>query len=108
MNIADAILPVATTAVSQAILNAIGALKLEPLANWGWNSGIASPVTYVVAAGTAALACLWTAKRNGTKALLVGIGLLALLASLWGYTWVISSPITSQNIGFYDLVGYIS
>jgi hypothetical protein len=107
MSLVDAILPVAATAVSQAILNAVGALKLEPLPDWGWNAGITSAGTYVVASGTAAVACLLTARRNGTKALLIVIGLLAFLASLRAYTWVIS-PANLQNSGSYDWVGYIS
>jgi hypothetical protein len=100
------LIPVAATPILQAILNFAGLLRLEPLAHWGWNADFIFPITYVVTTGSATVACLWAAKTNRAKAILIGIGMLVLLISLRIYTSVLTLP--PENIFLYDLSGYTS
>jgi len=107
VDVRNILIPVAATPVLQAILNFAGLLKLVPLGHWGWNEDILLPITYVVATGSAAVACLWPAQSNRTKAILIGVGLLVLLASLGVYTWVSTSP-PKDILWLYDAAGYVS
>jgi hypothetical protein len=107
MDIRNSLVPVAATPILQAILNFAGLLKLEPLSHWGWSEDILLPITYVVTTGSAAIACLWSAQRNRSKAILIGIGLVVLLSSLGTYTWVSTTP-PADPLWLYDVAGYVS
>jgi hypothetical protein len=108
MSLQDTIAPVGATAILQAILNAVGQLKLVPLGHWTWDSNLAFTVTYVVSIGAAAIACLLPAQTNKRKALLIGFGLIIFVGSFLTYNWVFSSPPTLSTTLFYDFVGFIS
>ena len=107
MDIRDA-LAVGATPALQGILNALGQLKLEPLAHWGTTRQALLPVTYIVASGSAAVACLWKAKTNRAKGLLIGLGLLLFVISYGCYQWVSSTPPTLDSVRFFDWLGVIS
>lgn len=102
------LLSVAATPLLQAILNIVGQLKLTPLAHWEWNESIALPITYIVSTGSAAVACLFTARKNRTKGILIACGMLTLLLSLYGYTWASTVPPKQGQLLFYDIVAYVS
>ena len=106
MDAKNILFPVAATPALQAILNLVGLLKLAPLAHWGWDENIVLPITYVVATGAAAIACLWSAKTNFDKARLLIVGIVFLLGSLYGYMWVVTTPPTLTNLWWYDVIGY--
>jgi hypothetical protein len=106
MDVLKKLIPVAATPVFQAIFNFVGLLKLTPFAHWGWNEDISLPITYIVSTGSAAVACLWPAKKNRTKAILIAVGIVILLAALGVYTWVSTSPPKRDFLWFYDAVAY--
>jgi hypothetical protein len=106
MDAKNIIIPVAATPVLQAILNFVGLLKLVPLAHWGWNGDIVLPITYVVATGSAAIASLWPVRTNRVKAMLIAVGIIILLVSLYVYTWASTTPPTESNLRWYDVAGY--
>jgi hypothetical protein len=93
--------------VLQAILQWIGLLKVTPLAIWQSNASVFTTVSYLVSAGAAAMASLCQPKTTG-KVVLLLLGVLVLLASVWAYNWVSSSPPTSQTISYYEPLGYAS
>jgi uncharacterized membrane protein len=102
------LIPVVAAPTIQAMLNRVGALKLTPLAHWGWNDSIALSSTYLVTMGCAAFACLLRARNNRTKAILVALGVLVFVASLSAYTWASTHPPTRSNLWIYEIVGYSS
>ena len=108
MEIRNFLLPVAATPASQAILNFVGTLKLIPLAHWSWNEDIVSPITYIVANGSAAVASLLPARKNLTKAIFIAIGLAFLLAAFGIYTYVSTSPPRRSWLWLYEIAGYCS
>jgi hypothetical protein len=108
MDAKNMVIPVAATPALQFILNFAGLLKLLPLTHWEWNESILLPITYIVTTGTAAIACLWVVRTKRVKALLIAVGIMILLGSLYLYTWASTTPPTRGNLLFYDLVGYVS
>lgn len=102
------VLAVGATPAFQAILNALGQLKLEPLGHWGTTQAALLPVTYIIAAGSAAIACLCKARTNKAKALLIGIGLLLFVISYGAYQWVSWTPPSVDTIWLWDCLGIIS
>jgi hypothetical protein len=107
VDIRNILIPVGATPVLQAILNYAGQLKLSPLGHWEWNEDIVQPITYIVSTGSAAVAGLLSIQTNRTKALLVALGLLVLIASLCVYTWLSTSPPGGGMLLLYDIMGYI-
>jgi hypothetical protein len=104
--IRDLIVSVAGTPVLQKMLKAVGLLNLIPLPNWELRSY--ETITYVLAAGMAAIACLWPAKRNGTKILLLALGLALLVSSYSAYSWVTAHPPGTDTSWYYDQLGQAS
>lgn len=102
------VLAVAATPALQAILNTLGELKLEPLAHWGVSSHDLLPATYIVSAGSAAIACLWNARTKRKQALLIAVGLLLFVISWVGYRWISNSPPDIRFLLLYDCLGCFS
>ena len=102
------ILAVGATPALQAILNALGQLKLEPLAHWGISQQALLPATYVVSAASAAIACLWSAKTKLRQMLLIAVGLVFFIISWAGYHWVSSSPPEIGSVLLFDWLGCLS
>jgi hypothetical protein len=106
MDFRNVVVPVAATPLFQAILNAASLLELEPLKHWGWPTTL--PITYVVATGSAAIACLVPANANKTKVILIGSGLVVLIVSFASYTWISRIPPMQGWLSLYEIAAYLT
>lgn len=106
MDFRNTIIPVAATPALQAVLNACGLLRLKPLPQWEWSDDFLFPITYLIAIGASAIALLMPLKSNRNKMIAIGLGILFLIGSVLGYTWVSNSPPRQSILWLYDSVAY--
>src|SRR5947207_10143627 len=90
--IAEMLLSVILTSGTQAIFRSLGFLVLRPPASWDTDSDSLPAITYFVAAGSAAIACLWNVKSNGKKAMLIVFAGLLLIVSSSIFRYLSSTP----------------
>jgi hypothetical protein len=106
--IPDYVLPIGATPALQAILNYIGLFKLKPLEHWGMPPDSLPLIAYLVAAGSAAVACFCNAKKGKAKAALIIIPVLLLVISWRVYVWVSNTPPPIDMVKAFDWTGGIS
>jgi hypothetical protein len=78
----------------QAVFRMLGLLQLKPLERWHLLNY--EVVTYVIAAGAAAIACLWVARTTTARIVGILLGVLVCYAACDGYSSLILHPWSAQ------------
>jgi len=106
MKLADILAGVASP-IAAAILRGV-CLDLEPLPVWGLPAATVSPVTYIIAAGLAAVAYLWRIRPIRKRLLVLIIGVVVLAISWVAVSYFTHTPPLSDYKTAFHIAGITS